>query len=102
MLSISTPSSDSRFYKLFVWYAELRKQIKLLAVAFDASHVKEKLLEFIKNEVTLFIVPALAISFFFYYQLNDPLDRLFFKTDASISWLILFALRHYLTLQVST
>jgi hypothetical protein len=101
LASITAPSPESRFYRFSLWWSELRKQMKILVAAFDASHVKEKLWLFIQNHVTLFVVPSLAISFFFFYELHNPIDQIFFKMDASISWLILFALRHYLTLQVS-
>ena len=101
LASITAPSPESRFYRFSLWWSELRKQMKILAAAFDASHVKETLWWFIQNHVTLFVVPSLAISFFFFYELHNPIDQIFLKVDASISWMILFALRHYLTLQVS-
>ncbi|KAL7538906.1 hypothetical protein ACHAXR_008875, partial [Thalassiosira sp. AJA248-18] len=112
--SITQPAPGSRFYKFFMWWAELRKQMKVLAVAIDVHYVKERLWAFFQNEVSLFIVPALAISAFFYYSIisHTPLPALFYyrlnnptlhflPTDASISWWILFCVRQYLMLNLA-
>lgn len=63
-------------------------------------YVKERLWDFFQNDVTMWIMPALAVSAFFYYKLNNPVLSVL-PTDASISWWVLFAIRHYLTLHVS-
>ncbi|KAL7548908.1 hypothetical protein ACHAWF_012175 [Thalassiosira exigua] len=93
-------SPDSRFFKVLVWWADVRKHMKVFAVAFDAASVKQSLLAFLQNEVSTFIVPALAISAFLYYHLGNPIFAVF-GGDASISWSILFVLRNYLTLQLA-
>lgn len=90
----------SRFYTFCVWWNELCKQLKMLAVAFDGAYVKERLWNSLQNDVSMFIIPLLSISAFFYYQLNNPILPIF-STDASISWWILFVIRHYVTLLVS-
>jgi hypothetical protein len=72
----------------------------MLAVAFDGAYVKERLWNSLQNDVSMFIMPLLSISAFFYYQLNNPILPIF-STDASISWWILFVIRHYVTLLVS-
>jgi len=98
--SITQPTPDSRFYRFFMWWTELRKHMKMLAFAFDGAYVKERTVIFAHNEVSMFIVPALAISAFFYYRLGNPILSIL-PTDASISWWILFAIRNYLTFQLA-
>jgi hypothetical protein len=94
------PTPGSRFYTLCVWWNELSRQLKMLAVAFDGAYVKERIWTSFQNDVFMFIIPLLSISAFFYYQLNNPILPIF-STDASISWWILFFIRHYVTLLVS-
>ena len=94
----TTPSS--RFYTFCVWWKELSRQMKILAVAFDGAYVKERLWTTLQNDVSMFIIPLLSLSAFFYYQLNNPMLPIF-ATDASVSWWILFIIRHYVTLLVS-
>jgi hypothetical protein len=50
--------------------------------------------------MSMIIVPALAVSAFLYYKMNNPVLPVF-PTNASVSWWILFLLRHYVTLQAS-
>lgn len=98
--SLFQPSPGSLLHDMITWWTELRKQMKMLAIAFNAPFVKERLVSFLKNGVLMFIVPALAVSAFFYYQLNNP-SLYILPRNASISYWILFGIRHYLTLQVS-
>ena len=98
--SFQTPNPNSRFYKFLSWWSELRKQAKILAIAFDVPYVKERFLYFFQVQCLLYIVPALALSAFFYYQLSNPILSIL-PTDASASWWVLFLVRHYITLQVS-
>ena len=93
--SITKPNPDSRFYKVRQWLNGFRNRFKLLILAFNFPFVTERMWGFIQNELTMFIIPALAVSYFFFYQMNNPT---LFKTEASISWWILFCLRHYCTL----
>ena len=93
--SITKPNPDSRFYKVRQWLNGFRNRFKMLMLAFNFPFVTERMWGFIQNELTMFIVPALAVSYFFFYQMNNPT---LFKTEASISWWILFCLRHYCTL----
>ena len=97
--SITSPIPGSRFYRFLSWWADLRRQMKMFAVAFNPSYVKGKMWNFFQHEVTLYIIPALAVSAFFFYRMNNPIFAAL-PTDASISWWILFILRHYVTLQV--
>lgn len=90
----------SRSHTFCVWWTELCKQMKMLAVAFDGAYVKERLWSSLLNDVSMFIIPLLSLSAFFFYQLNNPILP-FLSTDASISWWILFIIRHYVTLLVS-
>ena len=69
---------SSRFYKLQLWWSSLKSQIKMIGVAFDPKFVKDRLYDFFQNEVTMFIVPALAVSAFFFYNMNNPI---LFKTN---------------------
>jgi len=89
---------SSRFYKLQLWWSSIRNNVKMMVVAFNPKFVKDRLWYFFQNEVTMFIVPALAVSAFFFYNMNNPI---LFKTAASVSWWILFGLRHYITLQLA-
>ncbi len=79
------------FRKVVSWVGNFRKQMQLLAVAFDLPFVAERLWAFIQHEVTMYLVPAVAVSAFLFYHLNNP----------AISWLILFAMRNYMTLQLA-
>lgn len=92
--SITKPNPDSRFYKVRQWLNGFRNRFKMLILAFNFPFVTERMWGFTQNELTMFIVPALAVSYFFFYQMNNPT---LFKTEASISWWILFCLRHYCT-----
>jgi hypothetical protein len=94
------PAPGSRVYKFMLWWIELRKQMRNLAVAFDGDFVKERLWHAFQNEMSMIIVPALAVSAFLYYKMNNPVLPVF-PTNASVSWWILFLLRHYVTLQAS-
>jgi hypothetical protein len=98
--SFTQPDPSSRFYKFLLWWIELRRQMRNLAVAFDGEYVKKRLWHSFQNELSMIVVPALAISAFLYYKMNNPVLPIF-PTNASISWWILFILRHYVTLQVS-
>jgi hypothetical protein len=98
--SFTQPAPGSRYYKFLLWRIELRKQMRNLAVAFDGEYVKERLWHSFQNELTMIVVPALSISAFLYYKMNNPVVPIF-STNASISWWILFFLRHYVTLHVS-
>jgi len=69
---------SSRFYQLQLWWATFRSNIKTIIVAFDPKFVKDRLWDFFQNEVTMFIVPALAVSAFFFYNMNNPI---LFKTN---------------------
>jgi hypothetical protein len=97
------PSPTSRrLCKFLYWWIELRKQMRMLVAAFDGPCVRERLWHFVfENEVPRIIVPALAVSTFFYYKLNNPVLPIL-PTNASISWCLLFVLRHYITLQVKS
>ena len=98
--SFTQPAPGSRYYKFLLWRIELRKQMRNLAAAFDGEYVKERLWHSFQNELSMIVVPALSISAFLYYKMNNPVLPIF-STNASISWWILFLLRHYVTLQVS-
>jgi len=98
--SFTQPAPGGRVYNFLLWWAELRKQMRFLAVAFDGEYVRERLWHTIQNDLSMVIVPALAISAFLYYKMNNPILPIF-PTNASISWWILFLLRHYVTLQAS-
>lgn len=98
--SFTQPAPGGRLYNFLLWWAELRKQMRFLAVAFDGEYVRERLWHTIQNDLSMVIVPALAISAFLYYKMNNPILPIF-PTNASISWWILFLLRHYVTLQAS-
>jgi len=69
---------SSRFYKLQLWWSSFKSQIKTIVVAFDPKFVKDRLWDFFQNEVAMFIVPALAVSAFFFYNMNNPI---LFKTN---------------------
>ena len=94
------PPPESRFYKVIMWWGEVRKQMRMLTAGFDFPYVRERLWSFIQNDLSMIIVPALAIAAFCFYSLDNPPLRVF-KTGASISWGILFLLRHYVTLQLA-
>mmetsp|Transcript_32345 Transcript_32345/g.78322 ORF Transcript_32345/g.78322 Transcript_32345/m.78322 type:complete len:1238 (-) Transcript_32345:93-3806(-) len=98
--SFGSFTQGSRFYKILSWWADLRKSMRMFAVAFDVPYVKGAVWDFFLNEVPMFIVPALAVSAFFFYQLDNPPCR-FLPTDASISWWILFVVRHFLTYKLA-
>ena len=68
---------SSRFYKLQLWWSTFRSNIKMIVVAFDPKFVKDRVWDFFRNEVTMFIVPALAVSAFFFYNMTNPI---LFKT----------------------
>lgn len=98
---VTQPAPSSRLRKLLCWWSELRKQMRMLVAAFDGPYVRERLWHFVfENELPIIIVPALAIAAFFYYKLNNPVLPIL-PTNTSISWCLLFLLRHYITLQVS-
>jgi hypothetical protein len=105
LFSSCTPQpspTTNRMRKFLCWWIELRKQMRMLVAAFDGPYVRERLWHFVfENEVPMIIVPALAVSAFFYYKLNNPVLPLL-PTNASISWCLLFLLRHYITLQVKS
>ena len=82
------------------WLVMFRKRMQLLAVAFDLPYVVERVWHFIQNEVTLYILPALAVSAFLFYHLGNPPFKIF-SNDATISWWILFIIRNYMTLQLA-
>jgi len=88
------------FRKVVSWFKNLRKQMQLLAVAFDLPFVAESSWAFIQNQVTMYLIPALAVSAFLFYHLNNPAPKIL-AHDASISWLILFGMRNYMTLQLA-
>lgn len=75
--SITKLNPSSRFYKLQLWWSTFRSNIKTIVVAFDPKFVKDRLWYFFQNEVTMFIVPALAVSAFFFYNMHNPV---LFKT----------------------
>ena len=64
--SLTKLNQDSRFYKFQLWWTSVRNQLKMLAIALDPPFVKERLWEFLQNEVSIYIIPAIAISAFFY------------------------------------
>ena len=98
---VTQPAPTSRLRKLLCWWIELRKQMRMLVAAFDGPYVRERLWHFVfENEVPMIIVPTLAMAAFFYYKLNNPFLPIL-PTNTSISWCLLFLLRHYITLQVS-
>ena len=88
------------FLKLVSWVDNLRKQMHLLAVAFDLPYVAESVWLFIQNEVTMYLVPALAVSAFLFYHLGNPSPKIL-ENGATLSWWILFGLRNYMTLQLA-
>lgn len=92
--------SQPAFIKLVSWFINFRKQMHLLAVAFDFTYVAESFWDFVKNQVTLYVVPALAVSAFLFYHLGNPSPQVF-GNDSSLSWWILFGLRNYMTLQLA-
>ena len=94
------PAPESRVHKFILWWNDLRKQMRNLAIAFDGDFVKERLWRAFQNEMSVIILPALSISAFLYYKMNNPVLPVF-PTNASVSWWILFLLRHYVTYQVS-
>mmetsp|Transcript_57437 Transcript_57437/g.121884 ORF Transcript_57437/g.121884 Transcript_57437/m.121884 type:complete len:1390 (-) Transcript_57437:180-4349(-) len=100
MWTFNAPAAGGRFHKFLLWWMELRKEMKVLAIAFDVPFVKERLWDFFLNEVSLYLVPAVAVAAFFFYWMNNP-SLAILPTDASISWWILFVVRHFLTLQLA-
>ncbi|KAL7500365.1 hypothetical protein ACHAWT_008467, partial [Skeletonema menzelii] len=86
------------FLKLVSWVDNFRKQMQLLALAFDFPYVVESLWDFIQNQVTMYIVPALAVSAFLFYHLGNPSPKIL-EEESTLSWWILFAMRNYMTLQ---
>ncbi|KAK1737000.1 mechanosensitive ion channel family protein [Skeletonema marinoi] len=88
------------FLKLVSWVDNLRKQMHLLAVAFDLPYVAESVWLFIQNEVTMYLVPALAVSAFLFYHLGNPSPKIL-ENGATLSWWIIFGLRNYMTLQLA-
>eukprot|EP00986_Skeletonema_menzelii_P012229 scaffold6654_cov135-Skeletonema_menzelii.AAC.2 len=88
------------FLKLVLWVNKFRTQMHLLAVAFDLPYVADSLWNFIQNQVTMYMVPALAVSAFLFYHLGNPSPKLF-ENGATLSWWILFGMRNYMTLQLA-
>eukprot|EP00985_Skeletonema_marinoi_P008086 scaffold3602_cov104-Skeletonema_marinoi.AAC.1 len=88
------------FLKLVSWVDNFRKQMHLLAVAFDLPYVAESVWLFIQNEVTMYLVPALAVSAFLFYHLGNPSPKIL-ENGATLSWWIIFGLRNYMTLQLA-
>lgn len=97
---VSQTMRDGRMGTFFHSLHALRRQLRILVDAFDIDFVKESLLSFFHNQVSLFIIPALAVAAFFYYRLGNP-SLEFLPTEAPISWWILFCIRSYLTLQLA-
>ena len=83
---------SSRFYKLQLWWSSCRNQIKMIVVAFDPKFVKDRVWDFFQNEVTMFIVPALAVSAFFFYNMTNPI---LFKTHGKYHIEIYIFCFHY-------
>ena len=83
-----------------LWISNSRRQLKLLWAAFDFTFVKEQIWSFVQYQVSCVIVPMLAVAAFFFYRLGNPTLQ-FLPNDTSVSWWILFAIRSYLTLQLS-
>ena len=94
----SDPCKGSWLYKLRAFLTFLRRQMGILAIAFDVQYVKSRLWAFFQNELTLVIVPALATAAAFYYRLGNPT---LFQTGATVSWFILFLLRNFIALEAA-
>jgi len=97
---ITQSMRKGRLQKFYRWLAYVRRQLQILAMAFDASEVKEAAWSYFQNQVSFFIIPAVALAAFSYYRLGNPSFE-FLPTDASISWLVLFSVRSYLTLTLA-
>ena len=59
---VSQSMRHGRLHKLVQWFGHLRGQMKIMAMAFDISEMKEALWSYFQNQVSLYIVPALAMS----------------------------------------
>ncbi len=92
--------SQPAFLKLASWVSNFRKQMHFLVVAFDFTFVADSVWDFVKNQVTMYLVPALAVSAFLFYHLGNPSPQVF-GNDSTLSWWILFAMRNYMTLQLA-
>lgn len=87
--------------KVISWVDKARKQIRLLAVALDIPFVGESVWSFIQNDVTTYLIPALAVAAFSFYHLGNPSPKFFAKEEYSYSEGILFLMRNYITLQLA-
>ena len=85
--------------KVISWVDNARKQIRLLAVALDLPFVGESVWSFIQNDVTTYLIPALAVAAFSFYHLGNPSPKAF--AEYSYSEGILFLMRNYITLQLA-
>jgi hypothetical protein len=83
------------------WVDNARKQIRLLAVALDMPFVGESVWSFIQNDVTTYLIPALAVAAFSFYHLGNPSPKFFANEEYSYSEGILFLMRNYITLQLA-
>lgn len=86
--------------KVMSWVDNARKQIRLLAAALDIPFVGESVWSFIQNDVTTYLIPALAVAVFSFYHLGNPSPK-FFANEYSYSEGILFLMRNYITLQLA-
>ncbi len=59
---ITQSMRKGRLQKIFRWLAYVRRQLEILAMAFDASEVKEAAWSYFQNQVSLFIIPAVALA----------------------------------------
>jgi len=82
------------------FWSACRRNIRILCDAFDMPYVKERLWSFVHKELSLIIIPLLAIAAFFFYTLGNPsLD--FLPSDATLSYWCLFLLRNCITLMLA-
>lgn len=94
----SNPPKGSWLYKWRAVFASFKRQMGIIAIAFDVQYVKSRLWVFFQNELTFVIVPALATAAALYYRLGNPT---LFRTDATVSWFILFLLRNFIALEAA-
>ena len=92
------PPTGSWLHKSRALLTSFQRQMGILAIAFDVQYVKSRLWAFFRNELTFVIVPALATAAAFYYRLGNPT---LFRTEATVSWFILFILRNFIALQAA-
>ena len=76
--------------------SKLRSQWRRLMVTLRPEDIQVTILEFLRKDVTLIMLPMLTVAFILYYLLDNP-DLVFLPNSATLAWYLLFVVRLQVT-----